>query len=321
MITALVVFVLGLCGSAFFSGTETGFYRVPRVRLRLDALASDRLAQALWWLVDRPALFVATALLGNNLANYMVSLAIVIGASALELGGPWVELTATVLLAPLVFVFGESLPKQLFYEAPYYLLRRGGPLFLLFSVLFAPFSLFFWGMSKLIERFGGRSHQQVKLTLARRELQSVLEEGHAVGLLWPAQRQLAQGLFAVANEPAAKFAVPPQRLPHVRLGMSKSEILRLARRHQLAELPVEEPLGRRKLIGYVCVAEVKLEEGDEVRSVHPLIDIPYHEPHIVALVRLHEAGETMARLVDPAGQVVGLVTAHWLREPLFRGER
>jgi CBS domain containing-hemolysin-like protein len=38
-------------------------------------------------------------------------------------------------------------------------------------------------------------------------------------------------------------------------------------------------------------------------------------------VRLFEAGETMARLVDHSGGTVGLVTARALTEPLFRGER
>jgi CBS domain containing-hemolysin-like protein len=321
MIVALLLFFLGVALSALFSGTETGFYRVPRVRLRLDALAGDRIAQGLWWLANRPALFVATTLLGNNLANYLVSLSIVMGADAVWPGVPSAELIATLFLSPLVFVYGESLPKQLFFEAPYFLLRRGGPVFLACSIIGLPFSLLFWGLSKLIERLGGQSPPQVKLALARRELQSVLEEGHAEGLLRPAQRQLAQGLFAVANEPAIRFAVPPQRLAHVRLGMTKAEVLRLAKRQQAPELPVEEPLGRRKLIGYVRVAELKLDDSEEIRKVRPLIDIPSHEPHIAALVRLHESGESMGRLLDVAGQVVGIVTAASLSEPLFRGER
>ena len=58
---AAALFFLGLGLTAFFNGVETGFFRVPRIRLRLDALAGDRLSRALFWLSNRPGLFVATA--------------------------------------------------------------------------------------------------------------------------------------------------------------------------------------------------------------------------------------------------------------------
>ncbi len=69
------------------------------------------------------------------------------------------------------------------------------------------------------------------------------------------------------------------------------------------------------------VAEVRLESGEDLRKVRPLIDVLHTETHISALVKLYEAGETMARLVDQNGGTVGLVTADALTEPLFRGER
>src|SRR5690606_6890717 len=119
MITALLLGLLGLSFSMFFSGTETAFYRVTRVRLQLDAIEGDLIARSLWWLVNRPALFVGTTLVGNNLANYLVSLATVLGTQALSLGGPVVEILTPIVLAPGLFVYGELLPKQLAFEAPY----------------------------------------------------------------------------------------------------------------------------------------------------------------------------------------------------------
>ena len=61
----------GLILSALFSGSEIGFYRIPRVRLRLDALEGDFIARGLLWLTNYPTLFVATTLIGNNIANYI----------------------------------------------------------------------------------------------------------------------------------------------------------------------------------------------------------------------------------------------------------
>ena len=53
------------------------------------------------------------------------------------------------------------------------------------------------------------SPEPVRSILARRELRRVLEEGHEAGILHPAQRSLAQGIFAVAGRPVEQFLVPP----------------------------------------------------------------------------------------------------------------
>ena len=70
--------LLGLLLSALFSGAETGFYRAMRLRLVLDAMGGDSVARGLLFLANHPSLFVATALVGNSLANYLVTLAAVV---------------------------------------------------------------------------------------------------------------------------------------------------------------------------------------------------------------------------------------------------
>ena len=61
-------------------------YRATRLRLVLDALGGDPISRGLVWLTNHPAVFVATTLVGNNLANYVTSLAIVIGTQRLGIG-------------------------------------------------------------------------------------------------------------------------------------------------------------------------------------------------------------------------------------------
>ena len=320
MMWAVILWLFGLGLSAFFSGSETGFYRVTRIRLVLDALEGDRIAKGLWWMINRPALFVATSLVGNNVANYVTSLATVIGVHSLEWPST-MEFVAPLILSPVIFIYGELLPKQLFFQAPYRFLRRGGPLFLGCGVLFAPFSAVLWGFSKLLELVMGESHQQVQLRLARRELQSALDEGREVGVLTPAQRQLAQGLFSAAGESVMDFALPPQRMARARLGMAKDDVLRLARRQRSPVLPVEDTTRERNLVGYLRVVDVKLGPNVELREVRPLLAISAAERHLNALMKMHAAGETLAKVVDEEDNLVGLLLLQRLVEPLLLGER
>jgi len=329
---ALGLVAAGIFLSAFFSGTETGFYRATRVRLVLDALGGDRVARGLVWLTNHPLLFVATVLVGNNLANYLTAMAIVMGTrSVLEVpgaaegtvaGGEYaVELIAPLVLAPLLFVYGELLPKSLFLEAPNRLLRRGGPLLLVSVVLLFPVSALLWWLNHLLARLVGESPEQIRLTLARRELRRVLEEGHEAGILHAAQRGLAQGIFTVAQQPVARFVTPLRQLPRARPDLDKEELLRLARQYRISVIPVESSESSEELAGYYRVIDLGLSESERLGPPRRFLEIAEDTTHVAALMRMQSAQEELARVVNAGGETVGIVTADRLREPLFRGGR
>lgn len=315
----LLLAAAGLFLSAFFSGSETGFYRVPRVRLMLDALGGDVVSRALLWLANHASIFVATTLVGNNVANYITSLAIVMATQAAFHGEAHVaELLAPVILAPLLFVYGELFPKNLFLLAPSRLLRRGAPLFVVCVVLFSPVSLLLWMLDRLIRRLVRQSPEPIRLAVARRELRRMIEEGHDVGILRPVQRHLARGIFSMAKRPVIEFATPIGHFPRVRRDTPKEEVLGLARRHRVAEIPVEEGDGEQRLIGYLRVVDLALHEGDQTPEPRPFLEIPQGEIHLAALMDMQATQQTLARVVDEDGKTVGIVTARGLAEPLFR---
>jgi putative hemolysin len=319
--SVLCLAAAGLFLSAFFSGSEMGFYRVGRVRLVLDALGGDLVARVLLWLTNHPSLFVATTLVGNNVANYVVSLAIVMGTQTLcGPGNPAAELVAPLLLAPVLFVYGELFPKNLFLKSPNRLLRRAGPLFMVFVVLFLPVSVLLWALNKVLAGVMGESPERVRLILARRELQRVLDEGREAGILHPAQLALAQGIFALANEPVGRVATPLRDVPRARSDMNKEEILELARRYHVADVPVEDMEGKRDVVGYFRVIDLALDPSDDATTPRVLLTIPETDTHVAAMVRLENAGENLARIVDESGRTVGMLTAKNLREPLFVGK-
>ena len=113
MIFAGILFLIGLLLSAFFSGSETGLYRVSRTRLVLDGLSGSRGAQRTIWLLNHPEIFVATALVGNNLANYVTSLSIVLGAASLFGSGSGAELLGPMLMTPICFCVGRIIAQIL----------------------------------------------------------------------------------------------------------------------------------------------------------------------------------------------------------------
>jgi putative hemolysin len=313
---ALGLGIAGLFLSALFSGSETGFYRATRLRLVLDGMAGDRIARGLLFLTNHPALFVATALVGNSVANYMISLGAVI---AMGLMFPMVpeaaEIIASIVLAPIVLVYGELLPKNLYLQAPNRLLRRGGGMFLFFVVLFFPLAGLLWVLGRLLARMTRTSREPIRLVLAQRELRQILAEGHAAGILHPAQQSLAHGILAVSRKPLRQFLAPPGYMVQVRDEMGKQAVLRLAERNHAAVIPVADAKGQ--FVGYVRVIDLRLHAGDELAPIIPLPEVQADGSHLAALMRLESTGDSLARAVNSRGETVGLVTLERLREPLF----
>jgi len=134
----LLILLLALAASAVFAGAEIGLYSFNPLVLRTLAPTSRR-AAFLEHSARRPAGFLCTLLVGNNLANFLVSHSGVrlLAAAGVEQTG----LFATLVLTPLVFVFAEVGPKQWVLRDPLHRTLLLAPLLSFSRVLFAPLTL------------------------------------------------------------------------------------------------------------------------------------------------------------------------------------
>ncbi len=316
---SLFLLAVGVFLSAFFSGNETGFYRASRVRIVIAGLDGDQISKYLIKLINNPTLFVATTLIGNNVANYLTSLAIVLVTQTVTTSS-LAEMLAPILMSPMLFVYGELLPKNLFYQAPNSLLRLCAPLFLIFTCLFAPVALVLWGMGRLLERLLGESPETVRLTLARKELQKVLEEGMEAGILHPTQRHLGQSFFLVASKQVAQFCTPMVRVQSLSVDSTREDALRFARQKRLSDIPLFEG-SRNNIAGYVRTVDLLVDRTDKkpnelMRCMH---DVNSSELFGEAILQMQAAHETIFRVVGPNGRSVGLLFSDQLTDPLLNG--
>ena len=330
----LILGFVGLSLSAVFSGSETGFYRIPRIRLKLDAMEQDRKAKQLLWLINRPSFFIATILIGNNIANYMVSLATVLFAGAVlsNYHGITVEIVSTLLVAPLIFVYGEMFPKNLFLHAPNRMLRMFTPLVLWCFRLLLPLSAILWLVNKGMSRLLRRSREMIRLTLGRDELARILEEGHDVGVLVDAQQRLANGLFTASNRQIKDWAIPTTYWPKLTTDITPSGALEIAQLHRLGELPVYEatdaPASDEVPLGYVRTVDLEFavrgfygDTSSELLQllktrlpVQGLVEISSHHSPLTAMILLQTLHSSFGCVIDESRRCAGLVSVDQLRE-------
>ncbi len=313
MIVAVVLFLVGLSLSAFFSGSETGLYRVSRTRLVLDGLSGSRVATGIVWLLNRPAIFVATTLVGNNLANYVTSFAIVMAVAKLFGSNSSAELLGPMLMTPVVFVFGELLPKYLFYHSPYRLISATGPFLLAAAVVFSPVSVILGWLGRGLQRITGQAPFRLRLAMARGELDQVLRHGHEAGILAAGQRSLAQRLFEVGNQSAISFGVPADRFAMVQDPVDVDEARHKAHRcnHPIVLVQRDD-----RIIGFLWYADLCIRQPS--LDLNPVIRGRVEDRHLGVLLRLYDAGSEVAVLLNDQGEVRCVVTRRQLVQPLMK---
>ena len=171
--SALLVLIIALAFSGLFAGSETAFYGLNRLRLRHDS-STSRAAALLEKVLRSPSAFLATLLIGNNIANDIAVHAATAMGVSFGLERP--EFWSTILLTPLVFVFGEVLPKQVLLDSPRLMLHFAVPLAIV-RLLFWPITAPLAALARRLDSSSGAS------PLARRQFAALLQEGesHAPG--------------------------------------------------------------------------------------------------------------------------------------------
>lgn len=315
---AALLFVVGIRLSAFFSGSETGFYRVSTLQLTLQKQRGDKVAQTLFYFVTHPERFVATTLVGNNVANYVTTLAIGMFVAAIwshSTGAP--EIIATLMVTPLIFVFGELIPKILYYRAPMSLLRAGTVGFNLFYYLFLPISYPLIRISRFVSKFGSSDKRPVEVLFGRTRLYGVLEAGQREGILTELQRNLSENLMQVAALPVEYAMIPASAVRGVGEDASIENVLAIASRTESAYVLMHSPGHRTQWSSYVRVADLLASELAPRHMMRPLPVFHRSTPRLEVLTELNREDALFGVIMD-GDHCAGIIKRQTLISQLFR---
>lgn len=157
MTTSILIILVMLLLSAFFSGMEIAFTSKNRLRLEIDRKQNslfDRIAEVF---ARHPGQYITTILVGNNIALVIYSLCMSIllrGIASLLGWSDFVEhgsvLAETIISTVIVIFCGEFLPKSIFKQNPNFYYRALAPVIYFFYLLLYPIARLTTGISQLI---------------------------------------------------------------------------------------------------------------------------------------------------------------------------
>ena len=326
--SSLIIIGLALIASAFFSGMEIAFLSANRLQLELDAKSKWQ-GKILVHLASRSKLFIATMLVGNNLALVFCGL---------EAGGlisetmfhvrDWTQAsqpilvlgTQTLVTTLVVLVAAEFIPKALFHSNPNFWLRIfAAPLILIHYILLIP-GLIVVGLSNASIRLIGRNtdNDDDKNQLGATDLDHFIRE--LSGRMEPEQElehelQIMQNALEFNKVLARDCLVPRNEVVAVDLETPLEEVSKLFISTGLSKIVVyREDIDQ--TIGYVHSKDL-FKNPESIKSIlHPTFVVPEPMQADDVLKRFIQRKRHLAIVVDEFGGTSGILTMEDIMERL-----
>ncbi len=103
-------------------------------------------------------------------------------------------------------------------------------------------------------------------------------------------------------------------------GTKQTEVLRLARRHDVSTVLVQDK-DRRNLVGYLRIVDLDLAATEVIDEVRPLLKFKSTESYLAAVIGLQSAQEELAAVKNPEGKITNIIYLRDLVEPLFAADQ
>jgi CBS domain containing-hemolysin-like protein len=296
---------LCLAVSFVFSGIEAGLLSMSRVRLRHRVKMRDGAAMTLNRMLARPERLLATVLLVTNFMNIV---AITLCASELvKLLGARGYLVTLLVALPVYLLGVEVLPKSLFRRFPYRALAAlTGPLRFA-EALLTPLHFVGQGVSRMF--FGNRPPNQQKLFTAREDFKYLTFESERTGALTGEERQLIHTVIDFRNLLVRDVMVPMRDVRTIASDATLDYLLAHSADAKFDRWPVvTTDFGITGLVNVFDIAIEGRRDGRVERFQRRLVKVNANEPAFSALRKLRAARATMALVIDPPGEPLGIVT-------------
>jgi len=313
--------------SAVFSGLETGIYRLSRLRLRLGAEKGYLRYKLLGKAMHDSSGLLLSLLVANNLANYLATSSITYLFLAVASSERMAELLATALTAPLLFVFAESMPKNVFLYRADALTAYFGPF------LYLTHRALTWcgivPLLKLTSHIFGRMigspiPSRAMITSAQsHQVRAILRDTREEGILSQTQTEIVDRIVNVPGLRLAAVMVSLSKVQAVHIQCDRTMLLNKLRKHTHTRLLVWEKRPA-DIVGFIDIYEVLAsDEPFEslegfLRPVHRL-DATTPVIEAIDIVRRDNLQIVLVMRARPGGRQtpVGIVTMKDLVEELL----
>jgi len=315
----LILLLILLALSAFFSGSETALISLSRVRLTHLVSIGKPGANRVSRLIQNPARLLATVLLGNNLVN---TAAAAVG-TALTLkfitNDTLAVIASTIGVTLVLLVFGETLPKNLAYHRSEMLAFAVSRPLVLVGWILAPGVRSLLALTSLTNKALGITGMPQHV--GEEEIRTLIAVGAQSGTMEASEAELLDKVFHFGDRQVREVMTPRLEITWLEQGATLEEFLTHYSEHVYTRFPVYQG-SMDNIVGVLSAKDVLLALGkgelkpqDSVTSLmRPAYFVPETKTVGSTFAEMQQNGYRMVLTVDEFGGIAGLVTLTQLME-------
>ncbi len=317
-IVLLLVLILCLVCSAFFSSSETAFSTANHIRIKNYVDEKRKGARKALYIMEHYDKTLSTILVGNNFVNIASTTICAVIFGKLILDPALANVLNTVIMTIIVLIFGEILPKAMAKANPEkFVLKFSGIMFFLIKVMY-PITIFFLWIQKALLK---RTKIQDNPTVTEDELESIIDTMEEEGVLDSNDADIFQGVMDLDEQTIYDIMTPRVDVVAINITASNDELQSLFLESGYSRIPVFEE-DKDHMIGIVHIKDFmpKVLKGQKF-SIKSIMT----EPLFVAenmkakdLIRIMQKEKKhMAIVIDEHGGTSGIVTFEDVMEEML----
>ena len=333
MATSIIIIVCSLLLSAFFSGMEIAYVSSNKIHIEIEKKQEGFLAQILTKITAKPSKFIATMLIGNNIALviyglFMGDLLVQWFQSFLPSESGFVTylltdlnlLTQTIISTLIILFTAEFLPKVFFQIYANSLLKILAFPAYLFYVLFTLISDFvIWISDVVLKKFFKTEGDQVQLAFTKVELGNYIseqmesvEEHEEIDT----EIQIFQNALEFSEVKAREVMVPRTEITALELHDSVDDLSKLFTETGYSKILIyKETID--EILGYVHSFDLFKKPKNIGSMIMPIELVPETMLIKDILNVLIKKRKSIAVVVDEYGGTSGIMTVEDIVEELF----
>ena len=314
-ISSILILVLLITMSAYFSATETAYSSLNKIKLKSIANKGNKKAKLALELSEKYDSVISTILIGNNIVNIATaSLATVLFTKLLGSSGVTVS---TIVMTILILIFGEISPKSIAKDIPESFAIVSAPLLNVFCIILKPVNHIFCLWKKLISKV---LKIQKHSGITEDEILTIAEEAENEGGINPQQLEIIKSAIELNEQEVIEAFTPRVDMIAVKDSCSKEELLNLFIESGFSRIPVYHD-NIDNVIGIInekdLINIVVNNNNEEISSIiKPLNVIQPHMKLSHLLKVLQNNKSHMALIADEYGGTMGIITLEDILEEL-----
>lgn len=321
MVTSIVIILVSLLLSAFFSGMEIAYVSANKIHIEIEKKQNNFLATVLKKITKRPSKFIATMLVGNNIA--LVVYGLFMGEVLMQkiaLSGLTGLLVQTLISTIIILLTAEFLPKVFFQIYANQLIKIFAFPAYIFYVLFSVISEFvIWISDLVLKVFFKTSGDAVQLSFSKVELGNYITEqmeSAETSEEIDSEIQIFQNALVFSELKAREVMIHRTEIVAVDISITPKELSKIFTETGLSKILVYQD-NIDAILGYIHSFELFKKPTKIENILLPVVFIPETILAKDVLQILTRKRKSIAVVIDEYGGTSGIITVEDIIEELF----